>query len=76
MGCLLDLAVLAMFLANSLPISYSETREMSCHLKVTTKTTQLHPQVFLVKGSIIWQFYCTFDIIFHTLQNSSIFGQQ
>ena len=30
---------------------------------ITTKTTQPCPQVFSVKGSIIWQFCCMIDVI-------------
>ena len=35
--------------------------------------SQPRPQVFSVKISIIWQFCCTFHIIFYTSQNSSTF---
>ena len=39
------------------------TSEMFHHFCNTTKTTQGHPQVFSVNGSIIWQFCCMVDII-------------
>ena len=39
------------------------TSEMFHHFCNTTKTTQPHPQVFSVNGSIIWQFCCMVDII-------------
>ena len=39
--------------------------EMCHHFLVTTKTNQPRPQVFSVNGSIIWQFYCMNDVIFH-----------
>ena len=53
-----------------------ETSQMFHHFEVTTKTTEPRPQVFSVNGSIIWQFYCTIDVIFHISQNSSKFGGQ
>ena len=51
-----------MFLANSLPIS-SSGKEWN----VTSFCThyQDHPQVFSDNSSIIWQFCCTIDVIFH-----------
>ena len=39
------------------------TSEMFHHFCNTTKTTQPHPQVFSVNGSIIGQFCCMIDII-------------
>ena len=52
-----------MFLANSLPISSPEMREMICHFEFITKTTQPRLQVFLINRSIIWQFCCMIDVI-------------
>jgi len=46
------------------------------HFEVTSKTTEPPPQIFSVNGSIIWQFYCTIDVIVHISQNSSKFGGQ
>ena len=62
-SCLL--AVLAMLLANSSPISSRETSEMLRHFVLTVKTTQPRPQVFSVNCSIFWQLGCTVDVIFH-----------
>ena len=73
-SCLL--AVLAMLLANSSPISSRETSEMLRHFVLTVKTTQPSPQVFSVNCSIFWQLYFTVDVIFHISQNSSKFGRQ
>ena len=53
-----------------------ETSEIFHHSEVTSKTTEPRPQIFSVNGSIIWQFYCTIDVIFHISQNSSKFGGQ
>ena len=53
-----------------------ERSEMFCHFVLTAETTQRRPQVLLVNCSIIWQFCCTLDVIFHMSQNSSKFGRQ
>ena len=53
-----------------------EPSEMFCPFVLNTETTQPCPQVLLVNCSIIWQFCCTLDVIFHMSQNSSKFGQE
>ena len=53
-----------------------ETSKMFRHFVLTTKATQLRPQVFSVNGSIICNFGCTFDVIRPIWHNSSKFGEQ
>ena len=53
-----------------------EMSEMFRHFVLTTKTAHPGPQVFSVNVSIIWQFCCTIDVIFHIPQNSFKFGRQ
>ena len=57
-----------MFLANSLPIS-SSGKEWNVMSFCTHY--QDHPQVFSVNSSIIWQFCCTIDVIFHIILSLS-----
>ena len=45
-------------------------------LKSPPKQLNPRPRIFSVNGSIIWQFYCTIDVIFHLSQNSFKFGGQ
>ena len=58
------LAVLTLFLANSLPTSSCEASEMFCHFVLTTKPTQPRPQVFSVNCKVFWQLCCGIDVIF------------
>ena len=62
--------VLAMFVANSLRISYI-LKLGKCPVILKSQPKELN----LVHRSSR-QFYCTFDVIFHVLQISFIFGQQ
>ena len=71
------LAVLAMLLANSLPTSTSSSwNGWNVWFLSLPKQLNLVPRSISVNGSIIWQFCCMIDVIFHVSQSSSKFGWQ
>ena len=63
------------FLLTSMDPEFYATK-MFRYFFLTTKATQLRPQVFSVNGSIICNFGCTFDVIRPIWPNSSKFGEQ
>ena len=58
------------------PFLPRERSEIFRHFVLTTKTTQPRPQVFSVNCSVFKQLCCTIDVILHTSQKSSKFGQE
>ena len=71
------LAVLAMFLANSCPISSLWNKWNVPPFCTHYQNNSTLSQVFSVTNcSVFWQLHCRIDVIFLILKNSSKFGQQ
>ena len=70
------LAALAMFLANSSPVSSSRNEWKVLPFCTHYQNNSTSCQVFSVNCPVFWQLCCRIDVIFHKSQTSSKFGQQ